>query len=93
MWSCVVASLVPSFPDSDDKLICPLPSVCVFFVALLLFSFQNATTHIRASVAATAGFVTILILWCIISCWESDSGDSERDEIVDILPDDESHTA
>jgi len=66
-------------------------SVCVFFVALLLFSFQNATTHIRVWVGAASGIVTILIIWCIINSWDSDSGDSERDGVIDILPEDESH--
>ena len=59
--------------------------VCVFFVALLLFSFQNATTHVRAWVGAASGVVGILIAWCIINFWESDSGGSERDEVIDII--------
>jgi len=59
-------------------------SVCVFFVALLLFSFQDATTHIRTCVGAASGIVTILIIWCIINCWDSDSGKSEKNGVIDI---------
>ena len=72
-----------------------LPSVCVFFIALLLFSFEKTTAHIRAWVGAASGIVTILIIWCIINSWDSDSCDSERDELIDVIsePEDESHTA
>ena len=69
-----------------------LLSVCVFFVALLLFSFKKTDTRIWASVGAASGIVTILIIWCIINSWESDSGDSERDEVIDIISEDGSHT-
>jgi hypothetical protein len=86
MWSCVVASLVSRF---QIVTITNLPSVCVFFVALLLFSFEKATAHIQACVGAASGIVTILITWCIINSWESGSGDSERDEVIDILSEDE----
>ncbi len=89
MWSCVVVPLVPQFPDSDMT---NLYRVCAFFVALLLFSFRNATTHIRASLGAASGFVTVLIIWCIINFWDSESSDSERDGLIDILPEDEPHT-
>jgi predicted tellurium resistance membrane protein TerC len=81
MWSCVIASLVPPFPVVT---ITNLLSVCVFFVALLLFSLQDATTHIRTCVGAASGIVTILIIWCIINCWDSDSGKSEKNGVIDI---------
>jgi hypothetical protein len=68
-----------------------LHSVCVFFVALLLFAFQNATTAIRASVGVASGIVTILITWCIVNSWDSSISDSERDELRDIISEDERH--
>jgi predicted tellurium resistance membrane protein TerC len=90
MWSCVIASLFHRF---QIVTITNLFSVCMFFLALLLFSFQNATTHIRAWVGTASGIVTILVACCIINSWESDSGDSERDEVIDIISEDGSHTA
>ena len=88
MWSCVVSF----FHHFQMVTIINLSSVCVFFVALLLFSLQNATAHIRAWVGAASGVVTILITWCIINSWDSDSCDSERDELIDIISEDGSHT-
>lgn len=61
-------------------------SVCAFFVALLLFSFQNAKTDIRVSLGVASGIVTILITWCIINSWDSSISDSESDKLVDVLP-------
>jgi len=84
-------SLVPPFPDGIVTMTDFL-SVCVFFVALLLFSFRNTTPHIRAWVGTASGFVIILIVWCIITSWDSDSGDSEWDEMADVVSEDELHT-
>jgi hypothetical protein len=61
----------------------------VFFVALLLFSFQNETIGIRITVGLASGAVVILIIWCIVNCWDSSIGDSERDELIVILPEGE----
>jgi hypothetical protein len=66
-------------------------SVCVFFIALLLFSFQKTTTEIRVLVGVAAGSVTFLVICCIVNCWESSTVDSEKDELRDILPEDERH--
>ena len=88
----VVRHRIPVPTVSRLVTITKLLSVCVFFIALLLFSFQNATTHIRGSLGATSGFVTILVIWCIINSWDSGSGDSEKDGVMDIISDDESHT-
>jgi hypothetical protein len=56
--------------------------VCGFFIALLLFSFQNTTTEIRVFVGAASGSVTIFIIWCIVNSWDSGFGDSEKDEFA-----------
>jgi len=66
-------------------------SVCMFFVALLIFCFQNETKSIRISVGVASGIVVVLIIWCIVNCWDSSLGDSERDELRDILSEDEKH--
>ena len=76
----------PCSPDSDMT---NLFSVCVFFVALLLFSFQDMKTDIRVSLGAASGIVTILITWCIINSWDSSISDSESDKLIDVLPVDE----
>jgi hypothetical protein len=58
-------------------------SVCAFFVALLLFSFQKMRKAICISVGIAAGVVTVLICWCIINSWDSGDEDSENDELID----------
>ena len=68
-------------------------SVCVFFVALLLFCFQNETKSIWISVGVASGIVVVLIIWCIVNCWDSSIRDSERDELRDLLSEGESHKA
>ncbi|KAH9958307.1 hypothetical protein BC827DRAFT_1220437 [Russula dissimulans] len=50
-------------------------SVCLFFVALLLFSFQNTKRKIQISVGAVAAAITALIFWSIWNSW--DSGDRD----------------
>ncbi|KAI0247959.1 hypothetical protein BJV78DRAFT_1241392 [Lactifluus subvellereus] len=47
-------------------------SVWLFFIALLLFSFQNTTTEIQVIVGIFALFVTLLVIWCIVNSWHSD---------------------
>jgi predicted branched-subunit amino acid permease len=49
--------------------------VCLFFVALLLFSFQNTKRKIQISVGAVAAAITALIFWSIWNSW--DSGDRD----------------
>ncbi|KAI9511124.1 hypothetical protein F5148DRAFT_423388 [Russula earlei] len=46
-------------------------SVCVFFVALLLFSLQDMTTKIRVSVGSVAAVVTVFIICSIANSWDS----------------------
>ena len=58
-------------------------SVCAFFVALLLFSFQKMKKAICISVGIAGGVVTVLIFWCIINSWDSGNEDSENDELID----------
>ena len=86
MWSCVVVFLVHVL---QIVTMTDLLSVCAFFVALLLFTFKNATTNIRVSVGAASGFVAILIIWCIINFWDSGiDSESERDELISIPSED-----
>ena len=68
-------------------------SVCAFFVALLLFSFQNEMTRIRVPMGVASGIVVVLIIWCIVNCWDSSLGDSEREELIVILPEGEKNVA
>ncbi|KAN0140935.1 hypothetical protein V8E53_001379 [Lactarius tabidus] len=42
-----------------------------FFVALLIFSFQNMSRTIWIGVGTAVGIVTVLIVWCIINNWDS----------------------
>jgi hypothetical protein len=50
-----------------------------FFVALLIFSFQNMSRTIWISVGIPAGIVTVLIFWCIINTWDSEEQEEESD--------------
>jgi hypothetical protein len=50
-----------------------------FFVALLIFSFQNMSRTIWISVGTAAGIVTFLIVWCIINTWDSGEREDEPD--------------
>jgi len=61
-------------------------SVCIFFVALLLFSLQNMTRKIWISVGTAAAFITALVLWSIWNSWDSGDEDLE-DELTDSFPD------
>ena len=63
-------------------------SVVVFSVALLLFSFQNATTKIRVFMGATSGMVIILVICCIASLWDPST---EWEELMGIPAEDEQH--
>jgi hypothetical protein len=65
------------------------PSVFLFFVALLLFTTHNTTTEIRVSVGVASGIVVFLIICCVVNSWDSGIDDSERDELKDILHQDE----
>jgi len=42
-----------------------------FFVALLIFSFQNTSSRIWIPVGIAAGVVAILIIWCIKNTWDT----------------------
>lgn len=57
----------------------------MFFVALLLFSFKDETKRIRIAVGVASGMVVVLIGFCIINCWDSSIRDSEKDELKDII--------
>ncbi|KAH9963109.1 hypothetical protein BJV74DRAFT_335849 [Russula compacta] len=59
-------------------------STWVFFIAVLLLSFQNTTTEIRVLIGAAAAFVAALIIWCIVNSWDSGKEDSREDELIDI---------
>ena len=48
-----------------------------FFVALLIFSFQNTSKKIWISVGSAAGIVAILIVWCVWNTWDSEEEDEE----------------
>jgi hypothetical protein len=50
-----------------------------FFVALLIFSFQNMSRTIWISVGTAAGIVAFLIVWCIINTWDSEEREDEPD--------------
>ncbi|KAN0140922.1 hypothetical protein V8E53_001366, partial [Lactarius tabidus] len=50
-----------------------------FFIALLIFSFQNMPRTILISVGTAAGIVTFLIVWCIINTWDSGEQQDEPD--------------
>ncbi|KAH9005403.1 hypothetical protein EDB86DRAFT_2825063 [Lactarius hatsudake] len=41
-----------------------------FFVALLIFSFQDTSMRIWIPVGIAAGIITILIVWCIGNTWD-----------------------
>ncbi|KAH9161328.1 hypothetical protein EDB89DRAFT_2235156 [Lactarius sanguifluus] len=47
-----------------------------FFVALLIFSFQNTSMRIWIPVGTAAGIITALIVWCIGNTWDP----KEREE-------------
>ncbi|KAH9066353.1 hypothetical protein EDB87DRAFT_1554349, partial [Lactarius vividus] len=47
-----------------------------FFVALLIFSFQNTSMRIWIPVGTAAGIITALIVWCIGNTWDPE----EREE-------------
>jgi hypothetical protein len=71
-------STLPSYVLCSDRL---RASVLLFFAALLLFSFQRMTKAIRIVMGAAAGFIAVLVIWCIINSW--DSGDEDDEELVD----------
>ena len=50
-------------------LIC-LNSAWGFFVALLIFSFQNMSRKTWIPMGIVAGIVTLLIVWCIANTWD-----------------------
>ena len=49
-----------------------LNSVFGFFVALLIFSFQNTSRKIWISVGAAAGVVVISMIYCMQNTWEKE---------------------
>ncbi|KAI9443655.1 hypothetical protein BJY52DRAFT_1157174 [Lactarius psammicola] len=48
-----------------------------FFVALLIFSFQNTSRRIWIPVGTAAGIVTILMIWCIGNTWDPEERGEE----------------
>ena len=56
-----------------------LNSAWGFFIALLMFSFQNMPRTIYLSVGTAAAIVTVLIVWCIINTWDSEEREEEPD--------------
>jgi len=52
-----------------------------FFVALLIFSFQNTSRKIWIPVGTAAGIVAILIVWCIWNTWDQEE---EEEEPIDM---------
>jgi len=48
-----------------------------FFVALLIFSFQNTSKKIWITVGTAAGIVTILIVCCVKNTWEPEEQEEE----------------
>ena len=60
--------------------------VCIFFVALLLFSLQKTAWKTRVSVGAAAAAIAVLIFWSIWNSWDPGDGDLE-DELTDFFPD------
>ncbi|KAH8989164.1 hypothetical protein EDB86DRAFT_3104520 [Lactarius hatsudake] len=59
-----------------------------FFVALLIFSFQNTSRKIWIPVGTAAGVVTFFIVWCIGNTWDPKE---EEEDPTDWLNDSESH--
>ncbi|KAI0272450.1 hypothetical protein BC834DRAFT_966475 [Gloeopeniophorella convolvens] len=57
-------------------------SIWIFFVAVLLFSFDNMTTAIRAGVGAVASIVTAFILWGILNSWDSGKKGETEESLV-----------
>ncbi|KAH9023870.1 hypothetical protein EDB84DRAFT_1564593 [Lactarius hengduanensis] len=50
-----------------------------FFVALLIFSFQNTSMRIWIPVGTAAGTIAALIGWCIANTWQWDPEEQEED--------------
>ena len=57
-------------------LIC-LNSAWGFFVALLIFSFQNMSRKTWIPMGIVAGIVTLLIVWCIANTWDPEEWEEE----------------
>ncbi|KAH9162668.1 hypothetical protein EDB89DRAFT_2024785 [Lactarius sanguifluus] len=53
-----------------------------FFVALLIFSFQDTSMRIWIHVGTAAGVITILIIWVIRNTWDPKE---QEEEHIDIL--------
>ena len=70
-----------------------LLSVCVFFVSLLIFSFKKEKRGIWIAVGVPSGMVVILIVFCIVNCWDSSIRNSEKDELKDIISEEDMHAA
>ena len=70
-----------------------LLSVCVFFVSLLIFSFKKEKKGIWIAVGVPSGMVVILIVFCIANCWDSSIRNSEKDELKDIISEEDMHAA
>ena len=76
MWSYVI---FPFISYTSCKVLIRSNSAWGFFVALLMFSFQNMSRTIWISVGTAAGIVTVFIVWCIINTWDSEEREEEPD--------------
>ena len=76
MWSYVIFVLMP---ETLCKVLIRLNSAWGFFVALLIFSFQNMSRKTWIPVGIAAGIVTVLIIWCIVNTWDQEEREEEPD--------------
>ncbi|KAH8998311.1 hypothetical protein EDB86DRAFT_831279 [Lactarius hatsudake] len=53
-------------------------SVWGFFVALLIFSFQDTSSKIWIAVGIAAGIVIIAVVWCIKNTWDPEKREEEH---------------
>ena len=79
-YALLMWSYVPLISYTFCILLIRLNSAWGFFVALLIFSFQNTTRRIQITVGIAAGIVSILILLCIINTWDREE---EKEKPVD----------
>ncbi|KAI9459417.1 hypothetical protein BJY52DRAFT_1265560 [Lactarius psammicola] len=58
-----------------------------FFIALLIFSFQNTSMRIWIPVGTAAGVITILIIWCVGNTWDPEEQEEEPiDSLYEVEP-------
>jgi hypothetical protein len=76
MWSYVIFVFIS---PTLRKVLMPLNSAWGFFIALLMFSFQNMSRKIWIPVGIAAGIVTVLVVWCISNTWDPEERGEESD--------------